>query len=77
MTQPKFENMGFMFSKGLIGVGVSLAVAFKVSKAQARLSVSLPILPVDIGVELLDPSLVSHLPVCCHAPHHVNNVLNL
>ena len=60
----------------LIG-GSVMGVGFEVSDAQARPSVSLFLLPANLDVEFLVPSLAPYLPVCHHAFHHDDNGLNL
>jgi hypothetical protein len=54
-----------------------MGVGFEVSDAQARPSVSLFLLPANLDVEFLVPSLAPYLPVCHHAFHHDDNGLNL
>jgi hypothetical protein len=56
---------------------VSFGVDFEVSNAQARLSVSLFLLPADLGVEREATSSVPCLPTCHHASCHDNNEVNL
>ena len=66
---------------GLLGVDAASleevchwGMGFKVSGAQARLSVSLPAVS---DVELSAPSLAPCLPASCHASHLGDNRLNL
>jgi hypothetical protein len=62
---------------GLDGGSVFLEVDFEVSKAQARPSVSLFLLPTDPDVELSATSPTSCVPACHHVSHHNDNGLNL
>ena len=50
---------------------------FGVSKAQAKSSVVLFLLPTDPDVELSVPPPALCLPACCHASCHDDNGLNL
>lgn len=56
---------------------VSVGVGFEVSKAQARPSGSLFLLPADLDIELSATSPTPHLPAYHHAPCRKDNVLNL
>lgn len=59
------------------GGNVPLRVGFGVSKAQARPSGSLFLLPVDPDIELSANSPTPHLPEYHHSPRHNDNGLNL
>ena len=56
---------------------MSLGVGFEALEAQARLSVILFLLLVDLDVELSATSLAPYLPECPHASHCDDNGLNL
>lgn len=47
-----------------------MGVGIEVSKAQARVSGSLFLLPVDLDIELSATPPVSCLPACHYIPHH-------
>lgn len=60
------EGVAFLEWVWLIGGGVSLRVDFKVSKAQARPSVSLCLLPADHAVKPSATALAARQSASCH-----------
>jgi hypothetical protein len=62
---------------GLVGASVLLEIDFEVSKVHAKSRVFLFSVPVDKDTELSDTSPAPCLPMCCHAPCHGDNGLNL
>lgn len=59
------------------GRPASRRVGFEVSRTQARPRDSLFLLSAGEGVDLSATSPADCLPVCCHAPYHNSNGLNL
>jgi hypothetical protein len=53
-----------------VGGSTSLGVRFEVSKAQARPSVSLFMLPADLDIEISSTSPVLRLPAFCDVFQH-------
>lgn len=70
-----FVGVGFVGGgPDLFGISVSLGLAFGISESQVKPSGFLFLLqPADLDVELSANSLVSCLPVCCHASQGVEN----
>lgn len=62
---------------GLVAGHVSLGAGFEVSAAQARHSVSLFLLPVDLDEEFSSASPAPYLPTGTHASSHDDSRLNL
>jgi hypothetical protein len=73
-----FERIRHCWSRsGLVESTASSAMSVEVSKVQAQSNDSLFLLLADPDVELLASSTSPCLPVCCHAPYHDDNGLNL
>ena len=62
---------------GLVGGTMTLGVGFELSKAYARPSGSVFLLPVDSDVDLTTASPAPCLPTCRHVSYHEDNGLNL